>query len=121
LSGEHLPPIPGPRSGGSGARILTRRDFLRVAGAGAAGAVLLGGSSCGSGTEKSNAAETSVEETSFNKTDARTPITKRMNVILVILDSLRSDHVGVYGNYLTSTPTLDALAIGGCVRCIRRR
>jgi hypothetical protein len=126
LSGEHLLPIPGPRSGESGARILTRWGFLRVAGAGAAGAVLLGGSSCGSGTEKSNAAETSVEETSVEetsvkKTDARMPITKRMNVILVILDSLRKDHVGAYGNDLTSTPTLDALAMGGCVRCIRRR
>jgi hypothetical protein len=94
-------------------RILTRRDFLRVAGAGAAGAVLLGGSSCGSGAEKSNAAETSVEETSVEETSARTPNTKRMNVILVILDSLRRDHVGAYGNDLMSTLNLDALAREG--------
>lgn len=33
-----------------------------------------------------------------------------MNVILVILDSLRADHVGCYGNPWIRTPTLDALA-----------
>src|SRR5215217_3998390 len=34
----------------------------------------------------------------------------RMNVIVVILDSLRKDHVGVYGNEGIKTPNLDALA-----------
>ncbi len=33
-----------------------------------------------------------------------------MNVVLVIIDSLRKDHVGVYGNDWIQTPTLDALA-----------
>ncbi len=33
-----------------------------------------------------------------------------MNVILIILDSLRADHVGCYGNSWIRTPTLDALA-----------
>ena len=33
-----------------------------------------------------------------------------MNVILVILDSLRKDHVGAYGNDWIQTPSLDALA-----------
>jgi arylsulfatase A-like enzyme len=33
-----------------------------------------------------------------------------MNVILVILDSLRKDHVGAYGNDRVKTPNLDALA-----------
>ena len=33
-----------------------------------------------------------------------------MNVILVILDSLRKDHVGAYGNGWIKTPNLDALA-----------
>jgi arylsulfatase A-like enzyme len=33
-----------------------------------------------------------------------------MNVILVILDSLRKDHVGIYGNDGVRTPSLDALA-----------
>jgi arylsulfatase A-like enzyme len=34
----------------------------------------------------------------------------RMNVILVILDSLRKDHVGAYGNDQIKTPNLDSLA-----------
>jgi arylsulfatase A-like enzyme len=33
-----------------------------------------------------------------------------MNVIVVIIDSLRKDHVGAYGNDLLRTPNLDALA-----------
>jgi len=33
-----------------------------------------------------------------------------MNVVLVLIDSLRKDHVGVYGNDWIKTPTLDALA-----------
>jgi arylsulfatase A-like enzyme len=33
-----------------------------------------------------------------------------MNVILVVMDSLRADHVGCYGNPWIQTPTLDALA-----------
>jgi arylsulfatase A-like enzyme len=33
-----------------------------------------------------------------------------MNVILVILDSLRKDHVGAYGNDWIKTPNLDALS-----------
>lgn len=33
-----------------------------------------------------------------------------MNVILIILDSLRKDHVGAYGNDRIKTPNLDALA-----------
>ena len=33
-----------------------------------------------------------------------------MNVILIILDTLRADHVGCYGNTWIRTPTLDGLA-----------
>jgi arylsulfatase A-like enzyme len=35
---------------------------------------------------------------------------REVNVILVILDSLRKDHVGAYGNDWIKTPNLDALA-----------
>src|SRR5215211_6681756 len=35
---------------------------------------------------------------------------REVNVILVILDSLRKDHIGVYGNDRIETPNLDALA-----------
>src|SRR5215212_6324415 len=63
---------------------LTRRDFLKVAGA--AGAALLGGTGCGAGGGPGP------------------------NVILVIIDSLRKDHIGAYGNTWIQTPNLDALA-----------
>jgi hypothetical protein len=72
---------------------LTRKDFLKVAGAGAAGAALLGPavSSAGCGHDP--------------------PIgDQKMNVVLVILDSLRKDHLGAYGNDRTRTPNLDAFA-----------
>ena len=62
---------------------LTRRDFLKVAGA--TGTALLGGAACASGGGS------------------------EMNVVLVIIDSLRKDHVGAYGNTWIETPSLDAL------------
>jgi arylsulfatase A-like enzyme len=65
-------------------KTLTRRDFLKVAGAGMAGAALIGGAGCGGRPE--------------------------MNVVLVIIDSLRKDHVGAYGNPWIQTPNLDALS-----------
>ena len=33
-----------------------------------------------------------------------------MNIVLIILDTLRKDHVGAYGNEWIETPHLDALA-----------
>jgi arylsulfatase A-like enzyme len=65
-------------------KTLTRRHFLKVVGAGMAGAVLIGGAGC-----------------------AGTP---EMNVVLIIIDSLRKDHVGAYGNSWIKTPSLDAFA-----------
>lgn len=74
-------------------RTLTRREFLKVAGTGAAGAALLGASLAGSGCS------------SYLPKGG-----SRMNVVVVNLDSLRRDHVGVYGNDWIKTPNLDALA-----------
>lgn len=69
-------------------RTLSRKEFLALAGAGVAGASLLGTAGC-----------------------SRTPgKDERMNVVVVILDSLRRDHVGAYGNSWIQTPNLDALA-----------
>ena len=65
-------------------RTLTRQDFLKVAGA--AGISLLGAAGCAAGEGP------------------------EMNVLLVIIDSLRKDHVGAYGNDWIKTPNLDALA-----------
>src|SRR5215203_2592576 len=73
-------------------RTLTRRDFLKVAGAGAAGGTLLGASSLSSGCAWPPGREDGP------------------NVVLVILDSLRRDHVGAYGNGWIRTPNLNALA-----------
>jgi arylsulfatase A-like enzyme len=69
-------------------RTLTRRDFLKTAGAGLAGTALLGGSGCARFRSQASG----------------------MNVILIILDTLRKDHVGAYGNNWIKTPNLDALA-----------
>lgn len=81
-------------------RTLTRRDFLKVAGAGAAGATMLGAAGCS--TLTSNLTQVPDEYLPSGGS--------RMNVILVIIDSLRRDHLGVYGNDWIKTPNLDALA-----------
>ena len=71
-------------------RTLTRKGFLKVAGAGTVGTALLGAPAVVSGCSRSGESS--------------------MNVILMILDSLRKDHVGAYGNDQIRTPNLDALA-----------
>ena len=76
-------------------RTLTRKSFLQGATAGAAGAALLGAPALISGCG--------------GRADER----HKPNVILVILDTLRKDHVGTYGNDLMRTPTLDAVAREG--------
>jgi arylsulfatase A-like enzyme len=73
-------------------RTLTRREFLKVAGTGVVGGGLLGASVLSSGCSRQ-----------LGKDD-------KPNIIVVMLDSLRKDHVGAYGNRWIQTPTLDALA-----------
>jgi arylsulfatase A-like enzyme len=70
---------------------------LKAAGAGAAGASLLGAAGC------SGFADKLPEE--YLPGGGTGP-----NVIVVIIDSLRRDHVGAYGNPWIRTPTLDAIA-----------
>ena len=77
---------------------LTRRQFLKAAGTGAAGVTLLAGATL-SGCD--------LTERIRNNRRGGKPET---NVVLVIIDSLRKDHVGAYGNNWIKTPTLDALA-----------
>jgi arylsulfatase A-like enzyme len=77
-------------------RTLTRRDFLKVAGAGAAGLTLLGTAGCSRFAK--------VPEEYLPRGGSR------MNVVVLIIDSLRKDHVGAYGNNWIKTPNLDALA-----------
>ena len=66
---------------------LTRRDLIRAGGAGAAGIALLGVSACDSGGEAGATEQT--------KTTAPPPANP-MNVVVVVMDSLRADHI--YGD-----------------------
>ncbi len=75
---------------------LTRRDFLKVAGTSVAGAAMLGAAGCGVAEQGA----TQGSPGSF----------KAENVVVVIIDSLRRDHIGAYGNRWIQTPNLDALA-----------
>src|SRR5215216_2386105 len=76
---------------------LTRKDFLKAAGTGTAGLALLGASAATSGC-------------SYLPEGG-----SKVNVVVVIVDSLRRDHVGAYGNGWIKTPNLDALAKEGLV------
>jgi hypothetical protein len=71
---------------------LTRRRFIGAAGASAAGVTLLGSSGCSSESKGSS---------------------DRLNVLLVIIDSVRSDFVAAYGAPRVRTPSIDALASQG--------
>jgi arylsulfatase A-like enzyme len=79
---------------------LTRKDFLKVAGAGVASAAVLGAAGCGTLAKSF----TQVPDEYLPKGGSK------VNVIVVVLDSLRRDHVGAYGNGWIKTPNLDALA-----------
>jgi arylsulfatase A-like enzyme len=81
-------------------RALTRGDFLKVAGAGVAGASLLGAAGCAGVADRMPRLP---EE--YLPGGGSGP-----NVIVLIIDSLRRDHVGAYGNDWIKTPHLDALA-----------
>jgi arylsulfatase A-like enzyme len=76
---------------------LTRREFLK--GAGAAGAVLLGGALAGCNRLPQQLPEDYLPQGG-----------PRMNVVVVIMDSFRKDHVGAYGNDWIKTPNVDVLA-----------
>jgi arylsulfatase A-like enzyme len=71
---------------------LTRRRFLQAGAAGAAGAALLPAVGC-----------------SLDETGSR----EHMNVLLVLVDTLRPDHVGAYGFPEVKTPNIDAIVNRG--------
>ncbi len=84
---------------------VTRREFLRLAGAGTAAASLLA-AACSPTQLLPNRPDKSPTTTT---TGGGGP-TDHMNVILIIVDTLRKDHIGAYGNQWIKTPSLDALA-----------
>lgn len=49
------------------------------------------------------------------RADARTP---RRNLVLIVVDALRADHMGVYGYQRDTTPNLTRLARAGLVRVV---
>jgi len=71
----------------------SRREFLRRAGIGVAGAAALGRAGAGAAEE------------------AETP--KRPNVLIVMVDEMRGDCMGVAGHPIVQTPRLDQLAAEG--------
>jgi arylsulfatase A-like enzyme len=72
--------------------VLRRRDFVRAAGAGIAGAALVQ-AGCRDGDGGDSAAQQG-----------------RHNIVLIVVDTLRPDHLGCYGNEVVRTPNIDALA-----------
>jgi len=78
-------------------RTFTRRDFLKAAGASTAGLAMLGAGACDSGG--------GVKREMLRGTGGN-----GQNVVLIIVDTLRKDHIGAYGNDWIQTPNLDALA-----------
>jgi arylsulfatase A-like enzyme len=101
---------PGKRRQISAARI-SRRALLKSATAGA----LALAAACG-GEEKPTAVDTSGTDVQRGAATAQAPAAVLSNgataasVIVVVMDTLRADHVGAYGNDWIKTPTLDALA-----------
>ena len=77
---------------------FTRREFLKAAGA---GAVVLG---AGAGCEAVGGLPVGLPEEYLPEGGSR------MNVVVVIIDSLRKDHVGAYGTDWIQTPNMDRLA-----------
>jgi hypothetical protein len=85
--------------------MLSRKGFLKTVGAGTAGAALLGAPAALWGCESRDGKERKVGTERRVGTEQPGP-----NVILIIIDTLRKDHVGAYGNDWIKTPNLDALA-----------
>ena len=73
---------------------------MKVTGAGVAGVALLGSAGCGGFTEGLSGLPNNYLPTGGS----------RMNVVLIVIDSLRKDHVGAYGNDWIKTPNLDSFA-----------
>jgi len=104
---------------------IDRRELLRRAGLGAAVAGATAAAGCGNsggGAVSTGAHTTTAEtptaaearaETSAAIRAARVQKVKRgeaPNLLLVIIDSIRADHLGSYGRVNAHTPNLDALA-----------
>lgn len=107
-------------------REIDRRELLRHAGLGAAAAAAAAAAGCGDGGAGASTSATTVatrapqtsaasarRQTAAAIRAARVRRVKRgeaPNLLLVIVDSIRADHLGSYGRRNAHTPNLDALA-----------
>jgi arylsulfatase A-like enzyme len=95
--------------GSTGRHGVTRRDLIRVSGAGAAGAAALAAAGC----------DLSDSSPDSNKPQVQTVVAREgepLNVLLIVTDSTRRDFVSIYdGDKLAKTPNLDALGKEGLV------
>jgi arylsulfatase A-like enzyme len=101
---------------------IDRRELLRRAGLGAAGLAAVAAAGCGDGSTATAPATTAAASPSDADARARTAAAIRAarvrkvkrgeapNLLLVIIDSIRADHLGSYGRRNAHTPNLDALA-----------
>lgn len=90
--------------------MATRRDVLRWTGA---AAVPLLAASCSPGSDPGapDLVDAAQRQAFAGGVDVRAPRPGNgMNAVVVLLDSLRRDHVGAYGGTAAQTPALDALA-----------
>lgn len=88
---------------------IDRRELLRRAGTTAAGLGALGLIGCG---ESSAEVVTSAARTAASMRSRVAQVKKgeAPNLLLVVIDSIRADHLGSYGRRNAHTPNLDALA-----------
>ena len=107
--------LPGP---------IDRRELLRRAGLSAAGLGAIGAAGCGSGGESPTTAASTQAPTTTSAASARAQTAAAIraarvrkvkrgeapNLLLVIVDSIRADHLGSYGRRNAHTPNFDALA-----------
>ncbi len=94
---------------------IDRRELLRRAGAGAAGVGVLGLAGCGNDGGSSASASRPVAATVAAKPRHPARFARRVkkgevpNLLLVIVDSIRADALGIYGRRNAHTPNFDAL------------
>jgi arylsulfatase A-like enzyme len=86
---------------------IDRRELLRRAGTAAAGLGALAVAGCGSESVATTAARTAA---SLRARGAQVRKGEAPNLLLVVIDSVRADHLGSYGRRNAHTPNLDALA-----------
>lgn len=87
---------------------LSRRAFLKAALIG--GAAALPATAAASQWLRPQPAQAAAGETIVHRTGLGRALMRRPNIILIVGDTVRADHLGAYGNASAKTPVLDAFA-----------